>query len=385
VTPRVAVVTARYGDPWDEVAVLASRLAGALACRADVNVLMPGADEPAWDGACRLLRFPADRVDPRIRAAWRQVAMGIDGDDESRACTCPTPQARRRLPPFVEEHVLRAEGGDAPALYDHLRQTSYDATVFVGLHSPLTSFGLRALPQGRRALVAPAQRDHRIALGLHDQTLRRADRILACTEGERSALARRIGPDAADRVENIGFLLGVNRVACPEPNAQRTAAVVVAGDWRTSTSPGRSWAGAEKLAHGLPDGLTLHIVGPGAALLPHGVAHTDARIDAWWWMSRALAVIDPVPHRVVGQEVLEAMLLGTPVVVAANGAASREHAEVSNGGLWYRTDDELINFVDRLSDGQLSASLADQALSYATNRFADPDSYVKRVAEVVLG
>jgi glycosyltransferase involved in cell wall biosynthesis len=98
-----------------------------------------------------------------------------------------------------------------------------------------------------------------------------------------------------------------------------------------------------------------------------------------------LAVIDPTPHRVIGQEVLEAMLLGIPVVVAANGDATREHADLGNGGLWYRFGDELLASIKLLLDGHVASSLGEQGHSYATARFADTDTYVKRVAEVVLG
>ena len=170
-TLRVSVATARYGDPWDELSVLAARVAGALACIADVDVLVPSAGAPvpevAWDGACRLLRFPAAPADTKRRTAWRRVALGIGDDAEPGACTCPTEARRRRLPALVEEQLVLAEGGDAPALYDHLRTTAYDATFFVGLESPVTCFGTRALPPGRRAFLLPGGHDTARPLELH--------------------------------------------------------------------------------------------------------------------------------------------------------------------------------------------------------------------------
>jgi glycosyltransferase involved in cell wall biosynthesis len=97
-----------------------------------------------------------------------------------------------------------------------------------------------------------------------------------------------------------------------------------------------------------------------------------------------LALVDPAPHRIVGQEVLEALLLGVPVVVTANGDATREHAEVGNGGLWYRAEDELPASIAHLLDREVACSLGEQGRSYVTARFSDTDTYVKRVAEVLL-
>ena len=94
-------------------------------------------------------------------------------------------------------------------------------------------------------------------------------------------------------------------------------------------------------------------------------------------MSRALAVVDPVPHRVIGQDVLESLMLGVPVVVAADGYATREHAETGNGGLWYRADDELVGSVRRLLDDEVRRSLGEQGRSYAMSRFGDTDTYVQ--------
>jgi glycosyltransferase involved in cell wall biosynthesis len=387
VTARVAVATARYGDPWDELSVLAGRLTGALACRADVDVLVPdGRTSSGWDGAGRVLRFSAASADRRVRSAWRRVAFGPDehGPD---GCRCPTgTPTRRRFPAPVEEQLVLAEGGDSPALYEHLRTTAYDAIVFVGLHSPVTAFGVRALPESRRVFLVPGTHDLSLDLAIHDTALSRAERLLVCTDTERRRMTERLGGDDRDRVQNIGFLLQVNSVAQPEsPDDREGRFAVVAGDWRNAAALGRYHAWAERLAGVMPPGVALRLVGAGATGLAHGVPQSDARIDAWWWMARAVAVIDPVPRRVVGQEVLEAMLLGVPVVVAADGDATREYAESGNGGLWYRAEDELVASVARLLDRPVAESLGEQGRAYALGRFVDTDTYVKRVCKTVLG
>lgn len=388
-TPRVAVVTARHGDPWDELSVLAGRLAGALACTADVDIVVPTrgrAPETGWDGACRVLRFPAEPGDSRRRTAWRLLLHGTGPDGLCAGCTCPREMGERRIPDLVEEQIVLAEGGDSPGLYEHLRTTAYDVTVFVGFHSPVTCFGVRHVPEGTRVFIAPGMRDVAAAnLQIHRASVDRAERLLVSTESERRWVADWVGTAHSGRVENIAFLTGVNTAVGPETATfDGDRFVVVARDWG-SGSARRFVAWAQRLADGLPTGIGLRLVGPGARLLPGGVDHTDARVDAWWWMSRALAVIDPAPGRVLGAEVLEAMLFGKPVIVAADGAATVEHADVGNGGLWYRADDELVAMVGRLRDNDLAAALGERGRSYAESRFTDTDTYVKRLGELLPG
>ena len=61
------------------------------------------------------------------------------------------------------------------------------------------------------------------------------------------------------------------------------------------------------------------------------------------------------------------------------------YPEVGNGGLWFRVDDELAASLERLLDPEVGTSLGEQGRSYAAGRFGDTDTYVKRVAEVLLG
>ena len=95
-----------------------------------------------------------------------------------------------------------------------------------------------------------------------------------------------------------------------------------------------------------------------------------------------MAVLDPVPQRLVGRQVLEAFLYRVPVIVYARGGASREHAEAGNGGLWFRTDEELCATVRALLDDELGQLLGEQGCSYAQHRHADTDTFVKNVAKV---
>ena len=195
----VAVVATGYGDPWREDHVLVRRLAGALACVTEVDVLLPGTRDHQVDedGAVRLLRFPAVPRDPRRHQAWRRAMFGEEAE-ETFAPPVHRNHQRGPLAATVEEHLVMAEGGDSPALYEHLESTPYDLVVFVGHHSPLALSGPRALDR-RRFVVVPANRhEATLALRIYDELFDRAERILVCTESEREAL-RATGRAASSR------------------------------------------------------------------------------------------------------------------------------------------------------------------------------------------
>jgi glycosyltransferase involved in cell wall biosynthesis len=308
--------------------------------------------------------------------------------DDHLLCSC----SRFNGPPkalsgLVEEQLLLAEGGDSPELYRHLRQTRYDLLVFVGLHNPVTYWGAKALPDDRRMMLVPATTDEDvIQLGVHNETLERAERLIVSTEHERSLWTERLVGER--KIENIQFLVGVNPLArhTDPHDFDRERYVIVAQDWTVATPVALTrlshWA--EVIEQEVHPGIRLRVVGPGSDRHPLGIPLTTSRLDIWRWMSRAMLVLDPVPQRLLGRQVLEAFLYRVPVVVHARGGASREHAEAGNGGLWFRTDDELCAAVRALLDNDLAQVLGEQGCAYAQRRYADTDSFIKSVAKVCL-
>jgi glycosyltransferase involved in cell wall biosynthesis len=387
---HIGLVTPAYGGSWSEAQLVARRLAGALACGAEVDVLVPrgSVSTDTLDGALRVRHFSATGVDPARRAAWRQVALGPTLPHDPFVCTCRSNKARAEpLPAMIEEEFLLAEGGHSPELFQHLRQTAYDLVIFVGLHTPATYWGAQAIPEGGRMILVPATTDESVIwLGLHGKTLERVERVVVSTEHERLMWADRLGAD--DRIENINFLVGVNPLArLTDPHDfDRQNYLIVADDW-TRPVEGlltRLAHWAELIERDVHPAVRLRVVGPGADHHPLGIRLTSSRLDIWRWMARSIAVLDPQPQRLVGRQVLEAFLYQVPVIVHFRGGASREHAEAGNGGLWFRTDDEFCATVQALLDPELRQALGEQGCSYAQHRYADTDSFIKGVAKVFL-
>jgi glycosyltransferase involved in cell wall biosynthesis len=290
----------------------------------------------------------------------------------------------RELPSFGEEELIFSEGGYAPELYEHLREGDYELVVIIGYHSPAAHWGVAALPDEQRIVLVPAMRTTAtLPLPAHDELFSRAERILVCTERERRATASRIGADRSDRIENIGFLVGVNALArTTQPYDWSDGDwVVVIGNWfESSPEPFTSWAEELRTRHGL----SLRLVGAGAERHELGAIRSASRLDMWRWITRARALFDPTPDRLLGRDVLEAMLFGTPVLVPDWGGATREHAELADGGLWYRTQDEFLAVAGALRDRRVWEALSVQSQAYAEQNFADPDRFIKRISELVL-
>jgi glycosyltransferase involved in cell wall biosynthesis len=382
---KIAVIAAGYDDPWRESHLVARRISGAFACSADVDLLVPAGVRSGeeHDGAVRVLLFQSTPFEPHRRRAWRAVAFGEEESTELQSRRSRTPD----LPEFAEAELLAAEGGDSPDLYSHIRSTPYDVVVIVGYHSPVAYWALRALPDERRVLLAPASRDdNTLWLRIHDELFERAERFLVVTDSERVWLTERIGSEQPNRIENIGFVVGVNSLGhkTEPPGFDDKSYVILADNWYRARGVTRFQRWAEYLEEAVDPDLRLRFVGPGADRIRFGLGRTSGRLDIWRWVSRAVALLDPYPNRVIGREVLEAYNYGTPVIVNASGGANREHAEDGNGGLWYRTDDELFASVKALLDREVRSVFGQQGRAYAEEVFGDPDTYIKRLQSLLV-
>jgi glycosyltransferase involved in cell wall biosynthesis len=391
---RIAFVAARWGDPWREEQLFARRVAGALGSVAEIDVLLAGRDPrlATADGAFTVRQFPAEKPDPRRLARLARFTVDVAAIREALSCSCAAhvlEWAAKDVPLGLQIELVRARGGRSPELEAYLRSNAYDAVVLVGLRSA-TLFALGSLPADRRLVLIPGcQADQALWLPVYDDAFHRADTMLVSTAVEQELVARRAGGDDR-RVANVRFALQVSTLsAATDPVAAIDAPYVLAvGDWRSSIGLRRLKRHAELLARALPE-VRLVFAGRGYELLrPAGreVAYgTDLRVDLWRWMSRAIAVLDPEPERVLGRDVLEAFLYGVPVLVRTDGGAAREHADAGNGGLWYRNYHELELAVDKLASDGIGPTLGKQGQGYARREYGDAESFRKRVLEACLG
>ncbi len=385
------------GDGWAELPLLVHRVCGALACAADVTLLLVDrvARPPENDGAVRVLTFVGPVPDRRKELAQRRALFGPDPVcDGGIDCACTTAlreSLARYLPVAAQEVLLRSAGGDSPELFAHLRSLPYDVVVFAGCATASTYWGLEAVAGRRRTVLVPGAIDDPVlAIPAVVGVLRGVDAVLVTTDHEADLVARCGAGPARERLHNVGFVLQVadlsSRTAPYGFDAGPT--FVVAGDWNEPLrGHDRVVAWATRLRDDLGGRAAVRFVGPGVQRLPAWARapFTSARVDAWRWMARARAVIDPAPHRIVGRTALESLLFGIPVIVPADGGASRHHAEAGDGGLWYWSYGEFHACVTALLDSELSSTLGTQGRAYAERHYCDTDGFVRRVEAATLG
>jgi len=395
--PRVGVVATASAQGWAELPLLVHRVCGALACVARVTLLLVGetARRPGRDGAVEVLTFAGRSPRTGADLALRRACFGPDPvSDGGVACAC-TAALRRSLaadlPVGAQEALLRSAGGESPELFAHLASLPYDVIVFAGCATASTYWGLQAVG-GRRPMVllAGAVDDPPLWMAAVGDVLDGVDAVLVTSDYEADLLARRAPSLEPARVHDVGFVVEVAELSVRTPpfGFDGRATVVVAGDWNESLrGHDRVVAWATRLEHDLDGRATVRFVGPGVQRLPawSRAQFASAHVDAWRWMARAVAVIDPEPQRILGRTVLESLLFATPVVVPADGGASRHHAEAGNAGLWYRSYAELRACVEALLQDGVASTMGSQGRTYARGRVCDTDRFVRRVGDAVLG
>ena len=110
---RIAVVSPFWGDPWREEDLVVERVAAALACEADVEVLTLASTGP-WEeavGALRLRRFRETEIAASRRALLLRLTIGHDGAGDFAFCGCFDAAASdlaARTPRLLQLELARA-------------------------------------------------------------------------------------------------------------------------------------------------------------------------------------------------------------------------------------------------------------------------------------
>lgn len=98
-----------------------------------------------------------------------------------------------------------------------------------------------------------------------------------------------------------------------------------------------------------------------------GLLSDGERLQA---LGAATVVICPSPYESLSLLALEAMSVGTPVLVNARSAVLVEHCVRSNGGLWYADRNEFIECLNLLmSDARLRAALGRNGRDYVRRNY----------------
>lgn len=366
------------------------RVAGSLACHADVDILLAHGEAVSTEahGGLRVLKFPTTPTEANEFLIGKSIGHADDGD--LRLCNCVDHHVADRwrvLPQRIKEEVIRGLGGNSEALFDYLSRAEYDVFVFAGFRSASTVFGMRHVPRGRKIVLLPLARATSILdLEVFDEVFARPDSILVLTDTERDLVAGRAG--RGDRITNIGFALKVHEIAADTvpPDHTSNPYVLFVKDWQKTRLLPEVLRKSQVIT--AESDVEVVLTGRGWETLPTReglhVRRANSRADVWRWMARAVCLIDPEPNQLLGREVLETMMCGTPIVVASDGGATQEHAEAGNGGLWFSNSPELKKAVEELCSDSLGETMGHQGRAYAQESYADPEGFIERVARSVL-
>jgi glycosyltransferase involved in cell wall biosynthesis len=418
---KIAFIIQRYGAEVLGGSELLCRLvAERLAAQHDVDVLTTCArDYVTWKN-----EYPEgpDRIrGVTVRRFANARTRDIDAFNRYSEWIYETPHSRQD-----EMEWLKQQGPWCPGLIEYLKrhQQQYEVLIFFTyLYAP-TVLGLEVAP-AKSVLVSTAHDEPAIRLEIFREVFSKPAALCYLTESEREFVHRQF-PDRPllEEVAGVGVDIPQQqpypRVAAPSSDeeqadsadpAQAPASTELDAPARDFPShltargavfrrrhrlygpialyggridPGK---GCEELieyfSSYVKDGgeATLVLMGAKLMALPEepfikfaGLLSDRERVQA---LEAATVVIVPSPYESLSLLALEALSVGTPILVNARSAVLVEHAVRSNGGLYYANRDEFVECLKLL--------IRDERLRQALGR--NGREYVRRSYrwDVVLG
>lgn len=315
-----------------------------------------------------------------------------------------------------EQEWLRQQGPWSPGLLEYLRRhhQHYDVLIFFTyLYAP-TVLGLEISP-GRSLLVPTAHDEPAIGLEIYKDVFSRPAALCYLTESE-CDVVRRLFPDRALLEEVIG--VGVDLPQQPggqRPAPAEDAARAVEDDREPAHSEDEISAGgypphwfargaAFRRRHRLYGPIALYggRVDPGKGceeLIEHfsayassggaatlvlmgvklmslpeepfirfaGLLSDSERTQA---LESATVVVCPSPYESLSLLALEALSVGTPILVNARSDVLVEHCTRSNGGLYYAGRDEFVECLNLLvANRRLASALGRNGREYVRRNY----------------
>ena len=388
---NIAFVIQRYGsEVLGGAEQLCRLIAERLAQQHDIEVLTTCArDYVTWKN-----EYPEgpDRIrGVTVRRFANAQTRDLESFNRYSAWIYSTPHSRAD-----EMEWLKQQGPWCPALVEHLRRhhQQYDVIVFFTYLYATTVQGLGVSPS-RSILVPTAHDEPAIRLEIFKDVFNRPAALCYLTHSERQFVQHQF-PDRPLLEELIGVGVDIPqqqqypRMPAPEDDAapaadtEREAGASADQDAPVEHFPSHLLArgsmfrrrhrlhgpmvlyggridpgkGCEELLESFSQYVkeggdaTLALMGVKLMSLPEdpsvrfaGLLSESERIQA---LEAATVVVCPSPYESLSLLALEAMSVGTPVLVNARSAVLVEHCVRSNGGLWYEDRNEFVECLNVL-------------------------------------
>ncbi|MGH9207811.1 MAG: hypothetical protein ACRD1G_14860, partial [Acidimicrobiales bacterium] len=296
--------------------------------------------------------------------------------------------------PRSAQDQLRRDAAPAAGLADRVLQLEPDLVLIAGyaLAGSLAESDLPAIRNRAGMSFLPlAGVDPLFRLPVYRDALQGFRTLIAVTEVEHETLIAIDGSSNREGISLVPPVLTVGSTRDYSPPSQlgpHPYLLVVASDAQDALAD-TAMGLARYLRNRLP-GVRMVVLDEGQlANVYEGGAkrmHLDvlSRTDVRRLMAGAVALIDLSHRMILGLDVLESMMLGTPVVVPADGIG-RQHAERGDGGLWFTNAQELVECARALLDPTVRESLAVGGRQYATSEYGSGRDLVGQLSEALLG
>jgi glycosyltransferase involved in cell wall biosynthesis len=278
-----------------------------------------------------------------------------------------------------ERQWLIEHGPVCPALVEHLRahEREYDALVFFSYRYWTSYFGVQVAPH-KSLLVPTAEHDRVLYLRLFREFFRRPVALAFNTPEEKDLIERVTGnPDLPGEVVGTGIerpaaipidevaprldLLGDYFVYVGRIEPEKGCAVMIDHflRWQRETRAKATLALFGRSTMSFSENAHVRLMG----VVPDG-----EKLAA---VARSRALVMPSRHESLSMVVLEAWLMGRPVLVNGDCEVLRGQVLRANGGLYYRRYEEFAAAMDLLvGEPGLADRLGSQGQAYFQANYA---------------
>lgn len=319
-------------------------------------------------------RFP---VKPRDKLAFDQINMRLIN---GYSVTLDEEQV------FIEQ-MLRVDG-----LYEHIEQHAQDALLFfIPYMFATTYYGAQVRPE--RSYLIPCFHDEAYArLDIYRRAFMHIKGMLFLSEPERS-LARQLYPLDGMHTQVIGAAVDLDARGDAQAFRRKTGIdapfVLYAGRRERGKNIELLIDYFRQYRAARQTDVQLVLIGPGH--MPVAPAAGEGIIDVgfvspqekWDAYAAASVLCQPSLHESLSLVLMESWVMGTPVLVHAEGAVTRDHCQRANGGLYFGDYAEFAACLDvLLSRSDLRERMGQQGRAYVCQNFGW-DTFVDRFHELL--
>lgn len=399
---RIALVIHRYGkDILGGAELLASEVAKILNKQHDVTVLTTtSADHLTWknvyppgvssEDGVKIMRFDSTVEKGDYFHGLHSVYLDFlpadvfpDIPDEDMQIWS---LYRRNIPHSFEEEMIKSQGPYPVELFDYLalHEDEYDRIIFFTYLYATAYFGIKAVKNKSKIYLYPTFHDEPLAyLSLWKEY--KDVHLLFSTPEEQELAERLLGRIKGDV---LGYGLEDKYGEFSGDRPDKGEYILYAGRIEHSKGIDTLLSFYEKYRAAGSASIEIKLIGRKGMELPsdlEGVSYLGfvSEEEKLSLMKNALALVIPSPNESLSIAALEALMMGTPILVNGHCTVLDGHIKRSEAGYAYFNDEDFINAMNSLTQIiGLRDSLGNNGRKYFLSGF-EKKGYEQRILKAV--